>query len=119
VGGASRSNARLRNTDLARKRYTVTATPKADADLVKIAAWYTERHPAGEDRFFREFNQARDMIARHPDIGRKRPELRAGLRSWPVHPYLIFYTVDDKACRATFVRVIHGHMDIDRDDFEP
>lgn len=86
--------------------------------MVSIAAWYTERHPAGEDRFFREFDQARDMLGRHPHIGRERAELRSGLRSWPVHPYLLFYVVDDKARMVTVVRVIHGHMDIDRDDFE-
>jgi toxin ParE1/3/4 len=86
--------------------------------LVDIAAWYIERHPSGEERFVREFEQARDMLARHPHVGRQRTELRAGLRSWPVYPYTIFYIVDDTRRTVTVVRVIHGHMDIDSDDFE-
>jgi toxin ParE1/3/4 len=83
-----------------------------------VAAWYAERHPTGETRFFRDFDKARDMLARHPRIGRERDELRDGLRSWPVHPYLVFYVVDDDARTVVIERVIHGHMDIDGDDFE-
>ena len=84
-----------------------------------IAAWYAERHPAGEERFFRDFQKARDMLAQHPRIGRERAELRKDLRSWPVHPYLVFYVVDDRARAVVVERVIHGHMDVDSDDFEP
>lgn len=86
---------------------------------MQIAAWYAERHPAGEDRFFREFQKARYMLARQPRIGRERRELRNGLWSWLVHPYLVFYVVDDAARAVVIERVIHGHMDIDSDDFEP
>jgi toxin ParE1/3/4 len=85
---------------------------------VQIAAWYAERHPAGESRFFQDFQKARDLLAQHPRIGRERAELRAGLRSWPVHPYIVFYVVDDGAHAVVIERVIHGHMDFDSDDFE-
>jgi toxin ParE1/3/4 len=86
--------------------------------LVHIAAWYADRHPTGETRFFRELQQARDLLAQHPRAGRERDELRDGLRSWPVHPYLVFYVVDDDAHAVVIERVIHGHTDIDSDDFE-
>jgi len=85
---------------------------------VEIAAWYAERHPAGENRFFREFLKAQELLARHPRIGRERAELRPGLRSWPVYPYVVFYMVDDDARSVMIERVIHGHMDIDDEDFE-
>jgi toxin ParE1/3/4 len=84
---------------------------------VHIAAWYAERHPAGETRFFRDFQKARDMLAQNPRIGRERVELRDGLRSWPVHPYIVFYAVDDAARAVVIERVIHGHVDFDSDDF--
>ncbi len=87
--------------------------------MVEIAAWYAERHAAGESRFFRDFQKARDMLARHPRIGRPRADLRGDLRSWPVHPYVVFYIVDDQARTVVIERVIHGHMDIESEDFEP
>ncbi len=89
----------------------------AENDLVDVAAWYVERHPRGEQRFFEAFAALRELLAEHPLIGRERPELRTGLRSWPVHPYAVFYDVDDRSRTVTIERVIHGHMDIDDVDF--
>ena len=58
------------------------------------------------------------MLSKQPRIGRERPEFRPGLRSWPVHPYIVFYEVTDVTRTVTIERVIHGHMDIGEDDFE-
>ena len=35
-----------------------------------------------------------------------------------VHPYLVFYTVDEGARVVIIVRVIHGSRDFGPDDFE-
>jgi toxin ParE1/3/4 len=45
-----------------------------------------------------------------PQSGRLRPELGAGVRSFPVLPYVAFYRV--AASRVELLRVIHGHRDI-------
>jgi toxin ParE1/3/4 len=58
------------------------------------------------------------LLSLQPEIGRERKDLRSGLRSWPVHPYIVFYEVDRRSRTVTIERVIHGHMDIDEDDFE-
>jgi toxin ParE1/3/4 len=59
----------------------------------------------------------RDMLARFPHAGRERADLRAGLRSWPVYPYIVFYDVDDDRHRVIIERVLHGRMELDEDDF--
>ena len=46
-----------------------------------------------------------------PEAGRLRPELRAGLRSFPVGRYLIFYTVNSSDIEIA--RVIHSARDIE------
>jgi plasmid stabilization system protein ParE len=58
------------------------------------------------------------MLARHPHIGREGAELRDGLRSWPVYPYIAFHRIGDEARAVIIERVIHGSMDIDSDDVE-
>ena len=57
-------------------------------------------------------------MGQHPLIGEQRPDLRAGLRSWQVHPHIIFYAVDDDTRTVTILRVLHGRMDINGDDVE-
>ncbi|MBV9409849.1 MAG: type II toxin-antitoxin system RelE/ParE family toxin [Candidatus Eremiobacteraeota bacterium] len=57
------------------------------------------------------------MLSAFPKAGRSREELRAGLRSYVVHPFIAFYTVNDRDKIVVVERVLHGHLDIDSDDF--
>lgn len=82
-----------------------------------VAAWYADRHPSGADRFFTDFQQARDVLAAFPRAGRIREDLREDLRSYVVHPFQIFYTVEEAARHVIIERVLHGHLDIATDDF--
>jgi plasmid stabilization system protein ParE len=44
-------------------------------------------------------------------MGRQRPELAAGIRSWPTStPYLLFYFADDEG--IIVARVLHHARDI-------
>jgi plasmid stabilization system protein ParE len=61
---------------------------------------------------------ARTVLATFPFAGRERGEIRDGLRSYAVHPYVAFYTVDEAHRTLMIVRVIHGSMDFGPDDFE-
>ena len=98
--------------------YRVVFTETAEHDLIEISAWYAARHPTGEARFFEAFASARKTLARYPGAGRERSELRVGVRSWPVHPYVIFYRADDSAKIVAIERVLHGRMDIGDGDLE-
>ncbi len=51
------------------------------------------------------------LIAENPKIGRDRPELSEGLRSFPAGSYLIFYRI--WAREVAIVRVVHGARDLD------
>jgi toxin ParE1/3/4 len=48
-------------------------------------------------------------------MGRARPELSAGLRSWPVGRYLVFYEPREDGIND--VRVLHGARDATQDCF--
>lgn len=53
------------------------------------------------------------LLSRFPGIGRSREEdLCAGLRSFPVGAYVIFYRIDGED--VFILRVIHGSRDIAR-----
>ncbi len=53
------------------------------------------------------------LLAREagPYLGRQRDELRAGMRSFPLGNYLVFYRVQEDA--VLILRVLHGRRDID------
>jgi len=47
-----------------------------------------------------------------------RPEIGTGVRSYPVHPFIVFYAVDEVERIVTLVRVLRGHRDLDTVDLE-
>ena len=55
------------------------------------------------------------LIAEHPQIGRQRPEVMPGLRSFAIAPWVIFYRIEDEA--VGIVRIIHGARDLDEVDY--
>jgi len=82
------------------------------ADLITYFA--SEVSPELSVRFESRMIQAVELIARTPEIGRRRKELKPGdLRSFRVEgfdSYLIFYQV--RAEDILFIRVLHGAMDL-------
>ena len=56
------------------------------------------------------------LLATQPLMGRARPELGAGLRSWPTEtPYILFYETD--ADGITIIRALHHARDVQTTDF--
>ena len=80
--------------------------------------WYAAKHASGSDRFFGELRTARDVLRSFPSAGRMRPEIGTGVRSYPVHPFIVFYAVDEVERIVTLVRVLRGHRDLDTVDLE-
>ena len=52
------------------------------------------------------------LLAEHPQIGRERPELSSGLRSFAMRPYVFLYRPLRQGARI--LRVVHGHQDLER-----
>lgn len=63
------------------------------------------------------FRTASNLLAANPTVGRLRPELMEGLRSWNLHRFVIFYFPAEDGIEI--VRVLHSAMDIKAKHFGP
>ena len=92
---------------------TYTLAYPATEDLFAIQEWYDARGAsAAADRILRAISDHCELLAKQPGIGHLRPRLGADLRSFPVHPYLIFY--QPEGADIVILRVLHGHRRITR-----
>jgi len=89
----------------------------AERQLVDIAEWYEERNRGGVARFIEAFERFGANLVKNPRLGRSRPELLERLRSWPIYPWTVFYSVNEHERRVEIEAVYHSAMDIDSDDF--
>jgi toxin ParE1/3/4 len=86
-------------------------TARARKDLGDIWFYLAER--AGEERASRAVKRieaASRLLATQPRMGRPRPQLREGLRSWPVGDYIVFYFPLPDGIRV--VRVLHSRQSL-------
>lgn len=87
-------------------------TPQVAADIGKIwdhdqaavSAHFADEHVARMDATIRR------AIVLFPNAGRPRPEFGAGVRSYPILPYVFFYRVTRG--RVAVLRILHGKRDI-------
>ncbi len=68
-------------------------------------------NPAQADDFIDLIDEKFQNLSRQPGLGRRREELVAGLRSFPVGRYVIFY-LQVQDC-LQIVRILHGARDLD------
>jgi toxin ParE1/3/4 len=90
---------------------TLSRHPLAEQDLIDIYLHVSRDNPGAADKLVRTINAKCEMLARHPMIGRARPELRPDLRSFPFGAYLILYRAIDDG--AEIVRVAHAARNLD------
>jgi|SRR3954469_21373045 len=87
--------------------------PQARTDLDRI--WdYIFSQSGSETTASRQIDLIADrfrLLSKWPRIGRARPDLRRGLRSFPVGDYVIFYRTARSS--VTILRVLHGRRDIE------
>ena len=82
----------------------------ANSDIEEIALYIFDLNPVAADRFLDSLEATCELLAEHPLIGRPRPELADGLRSFPVGNYLIFYVA--AADGIDVARIIYGGRDM-------
>lgn len=83
---------------------------RARRDLYGIEAYTLAQW--GEQQwvvYLAALNQALATIYEHPEIGRLRPELGEGIRSYVVREHLIYYEVSD--ARIYVLRIRPGRID--------
>jgi toxin ParE1/3/4 len=89
----------------------IVLTPRANADLGEIWMFVAAENPAQADDFIDLIDEKFQNLSRQPGLGRRREELVAGLRSFPVGRYVIFY-LQVQDC-LQIVRILHGARDLD------
>lgn len=89
----------------------IVLTPSANADLAEIWKFIATDNPAQADDFIDLIDEKFQNLSRQPGLGRRREELVAGLRSFPVGRYVIFY-LQVQDC-LQIVRDLHGARDVD------
>ena len=83
----------------------------ADADLLQIVSYLTERNPSAAAAAAQEINRKFENLTRFPFIGRERNSPAPGLRSVVAGMHVIFDLVESE--RIVVVRVLDGRRDID------
>lgn len=63
------------------------------------------------------FDRLRVALIKNPRIGRSRPELVERLRSWPIYPWIVYYSISEHERRVEIEAVYHSASDIDAADF--
>lgn len=91
-------------------------TAQADADLLDLWDYIAQDNPTAATAQLRQIAASCQTLADMPGISRARPEIRRGLRTWPIGSYLVLHR--DTAGGIEVVRVVHGARDLDALDFE-
>ena len=95
----------------------VVYTEAARADLLDIWLYLAEESLSAADKALDSLEKDAFLHSNQPMAGRERPELGAGIRSWPSStPYILFYAV--VAERLIVIRVLHHARDIREVDMQ-
>lgn len=94
----------------------VRFTNSAEADLLELWLTTAEEKLVAADESLDSIQATLSLLDTQPEMGRARPELADGLRSFPTRtPYILFYLSDEDGLLV--VRVLHHARDIDADYF--
>lgn len=83
---------------------------EAETDLLDIWLYIAEDQPINADRYLDKLQEKAQKLTEFPDLGRDRPELADGLKSFPVDRYNLYYTFTQT--KLILVRVLPGDRDI-------
>ena len=93
-----------------------TLSPRARRDVHSTVEWITRDNPVAAQGLLNAVLTAAERIGEYPQIGVRRPDLTASLRSRFVvltgYPYLIVCAADRDP--PVIVRVVHGARDLPR-----
>jgi toxin ParE1/3/4 len=84
----------------------------ARRDFQEIHDYFAERDADTALDFLTQLQLMCDKLVQMPQMGRRRDELRKGLRSFPVEDYIIFYQLIGSDIKI--VRVLHSARNIKR-----
>jgi toxin ParE1/3/4 len=87
--------------------------PRAKADLEELALYVFVETGSLEiaTRLVDSITERFVLLGTHPSAGRRRDDLRPGIRSFPVGSYLVLYRTDGDD--VVVQRVVRGSRDLD------
>ena len=85
-------------------------SPEAENDLLEIWLYIAEDQAINADRYLDKLQEKALTLAEFPNLGRDRPELGEGLKSFPVDRYNLYYQVSES--KLILVRVLPADRDI-------
>ena len=85
-------------------------TRQSTQDLDDIWDYIAQDNQDAADGFIDLLREKCQLLAETPEMGRERPEITDGVRSFPVGNYQIFYQIRDG--ELVIVRVLSGYRDI-------
>lgn len=92
----------------------VLKRPKAEEDLRDIWLHIASENPGAATRLLRTIEEKLVKLAGFPFMGRARPELAEGLRSFLVRNYVVVYLPLAEGVEGIeVIRVFHGREDIE------
>ena len=87
-------------------------SPAAESDLTDIWTYRADSSEERADELIEQLVKQFMMLTTFPEAGRKRPELKKGIRSFVVERHVIFYRTINQGIEI--VRVLYGTRDIDK-----
>ncbi len=80
---------------------------EAEENLIEIWLHIAKDNPAAADEMLRHIDEKFVLLAANPKFGRASPELREGMRRWPIGQYLILILpVASRLCASSMVSAI-------------
>lgn len=88
----------------------VTLSPAAAQDLVDIAEHVAADRPSAVNGVLDAIESACRLVAQYPTVGRARDEIDAGVRSFPIGAYVLFYYPSVQG--IGIARILHARRDV-------
>jgi toxin ParE1/3/4 len=86
---------------------------EAHNDLKKIGRYTANRwNEKQRNAYLKQITSRFSWLAEHPQLGRKRDEIKEGYYSYSEGRHMIFYVVKDGI--VEIIRVLHKQMDVER-----
>ena len=83
---------------------------EANLDVEEIAKYIFDLNPVAAHKFLDNLEETCELLAEFPLIGRQRPEIGAGIRSFPIGNYLVLYVPVGEVVEVS--RVVYGGRDL-------
>jgi toxin ParE1/3/4 len=86
-------------------------SPLAKSDLAEIRRYIRQDRPSAADRQIARFFQTFRTLGKNSEMGQRRPELGAGLRTFSVGNYVVVYRPFVEG--VEIARVVSGYRDFE------